>query len=339
MTADCNPKVVDFWSGRRVFVTGATGLLGSWLVKDLLARGAFVVVLVRDADPQSELYRSGDIRWVSVVCGCLEDFRTLERALSTFEVEVVFHFGAQTIVGTAYRSPLVTLETNVLGTANLLEACRVNPSSVQRVVIASSDKAYGELGLPYTEDMPLQGRYPYDVSKSCTDMIAQSYYFTYHLPVAIARCGNIFGGGDLNWSRIIPGTIRSLLCNQRPVVRSDGQFVRDYLYVKDAVNAHLLLAERLDSSEVCGQAFNFSPGSPVKVVEIVDKLRRLMGREDLLPEIQNRTSGEIRWQSLSTVKAQQVLGWRAAYSLDEGLMETIAWYTTYLQEDRKETRH
>jgi len=226
-------KQTDFWSQRRVFVTGATGIVGSWLVKDLLAQGAYVVALVRDADPQSELYRSGDIHRISVVSGRLEDFHTLERAINEHEIDTVFHLAAQPIVGVAHRFPLHTFESNIRGSYNLLEACRVHNQFVQRVVIASSDKAYGpQPNLPYTEEMPLQGCHPYEVSKSCTDLIAQSYYYTYGLPVAIARCGNIYGGGDLNWSRIVPGTIRAFLQGERPVIRSDGTYVRDYIYVQ-----------------------------------------------------------------------------------------------------------
>ena len=219
-----------FWQNRRVFVTGATGIVGSWLVKDLLAAGAYVVALVRDADPQSEFFRSGDFQSVAIVNGALEDFATLERAINEHEIDTVFHLGAQTIVGTAHRSPVPTFEANIRGSYFLLEACRLHQDRVRRVVIASSDKAYGDQpNLPYTEDTPLQGQHPYDVSKSCTDLIAQTYYHTYRLPVAIARCGNVYGGGDLNWSRIVPGTVRSLLQGMPPLIRSDGRYVRDYL--------------------------------------------------------------------------------------------------------------
>lgn len=320
------------WAGRRVLVTGATGMVGSWLVKDLLARGAHVVALVRDPDPQTELWRSGDWRRVSIVQGRLEDFWTLERAVSEHETDTVFHLAAQPIVGVAHRSPLQTFEANVRGTYNLLEACRLHQDAVvKRVVIASSDKAYGtHEHLPYTEEMPLQGRHPYEVSKSCTDLIAISYHHTYGLSVSVARCGNIYGGGDLNWSRIVPHTIRACLRGERPVIRSDGSFVRDYLYVKDVASAYLRLAEGMDDERVPGEAFNFSPEQAVSVLDLVARIRRLMGREDLVPEILGTARGEIHSQYLDAAKAKRVLGWAPRFGLDEGLAETIAWYRDFL---------
>ena len=323
------------WKGRKVFVTGATGMVGSWLVKDLLALGAYVVALVRDADPQSELYRSGDIRRVSVVNGMLEDFWTLERAINEHEVNAVFHLGAQTIVGTAHRFPLPTFEANIRGTYNLLEACRLHKDMVQRVVIASSDKAYGEQpNLPYIEDMPLNGRHPYEVSKSCADLLAQAYCHTYGLPVAIARCANVYGGGDLNWNRIVPSTVHSLLLGERPIIRSDGTYVRDYICVKDVARAYMRLSECLDNYRVHGEAFNFSTESPTSVLELVAVIQRLMGCEHIEPDIQNCAEGEIRAQHLSAAKARAILGWQPAYSLQAGLRETIEWYRQFLSEER-----
>lgn len=320
-----------FWRGRRVFVTGATGIVGAWLVKDLLALGAYVVALVRDADPQSEFLRSGDSRRTFVVNGQLEDFATLERAINEHEVETVFHLAAQPIVGAAQRSPLPTFEANIRGSYNLLEACRVHSDLVKRVVIASSDKAYGtQPHLPYTEDMPLQGQYPYEVSKSCTDLIAQSYYLSYGLSVAIARCGNIYGGGDLNWSRIVPGTIRSFLQGERPVIRSDGQYVRDYIYVKDVTQAYLRVAEHLDNPEIHGHAFNFSPERALTVLEIVEAIQQLMACQHLTPDVRNTAQGEILSQYLSAEKATRVLGWQPHYALTQGLSETIGWYREFL---------
>jgi CDP-glucose 4,6-dehydratase len=324
-----NPR--GFWEARRVLVTGATGIVGSWLVKDLLGAGACVAALVRDADPQSELIRSGDIHRVSVVNGCLEDFWTLERAINEQEIDTVFHLGAQTIVGTAHRSPLPTLEANIRGTYNLLEACRLHAGFVGRVVIASSDKAYGEQPeLPYTEHMPLQGRYPYEVSKSCADLIAQAYHRSYGLPVAIARCGNVYGGGDLNWSRIVPGTIRSLLFGQRPVLRSDGTLVRDYVYVKDVTRAYMRLAERLEEPGVAGSGFNFSTEQPLNVLQIVKAVQRIMGCEHIELEILNCATGEIRSQHLSSAKARRLLSWQPEHDMDAGLRETVAWYRIFL---------
>jgi CDP-glucose 4,6-dehydratase len=306
--------------------------VGAWLVKELLALGAYVVVLVRDADPQSELFRSKAIEKVTVVNGALEDLWTVERAINKHELDTVFHLGAQTIVGTARRFPFQTFEANVRGTYNLLEACRLHQALVKRVVVASSDKAYGDQAhLPYTEDTTLQGRYPYDVSKSCGDLIAQSYFHTYALPVAIARCGNIYGGGDLNWSRVVPGTIRSILRGARPIVRSDGTFVRDYIYVKDAALAYLRLAEHLADDAVQGHGFNFSIGRPMTVLEIVGEIQRLMQAEHLQPVIQNAAKGEILSQYLSSDKARRLLKWEPACGLEKGLEETIGWYREFLE--------
>ena len=323
--------MTDFWKGRRVLVTGATGVVGAWLVKDLLARGAHVVALVLDADPQSELHRSGDVDRVSVVNGALEDFATLERAVNAHEVDSVFHLGAQAIVGVAHRAPLPTLETNVRGTWNVLEACRLHDDLVERVVIASSDKAYGtQKRLPYTEDMTLAGRHPYEVSKSAADLIAQTYYHTYGLPVGIARCGNVFGGGDLNWSRIVPHAIRAFLRGERPMVRSDGSYVRDYFYVKDCARAYLRLGERLEDPTVRGEAFNFSNESPLTVLELVGIIQKLMDAGHLEPDVRDVAEGEIHSQYLSAVKAREQLGWTPEFDLESGLRETIAWYRTFL---------
>jgi CDP-glucose 4,6-dehydratase len=321
----------NFWHNRRVFVTGATGLVGSWLVKDLLDAGAHIVALVRDPDPQSDFYRSGDYRRVSIVQGNIEDFLSLERALNENETDTVFHLAAQPIVNVAHRYPLPTFEADIHGTYNLLEACRIHSDFVKRVIVASSDKAYGEHEhLPYTEEMPLQGRHPYEVSKSCADLITQAYHHTYGLPAVILRCGNIYGGGDLNWSRIVPYTIRCFLNNQRPIIRSDGRYVRDYIYVKDVSCCYMKAAECLLDKKVCGQAFNFSLQRPMTVLEVVKKLQQLMGCEHLKPDVQNTASGEIREQYLSTTKARRVLKWRPQFTLEQGLKETIAWYRKYL---------
>lgn len=321
----------DFWSKRRVLVTGATGIVGSWLVKELLAQSAYVVALVRDADPQSEFYRSGDFRRVFLVNGVLEDFWTLERAINEHEIDTVFHLAAQTIVGTAHRFPLPTFEANIRGTYNLLEACRIHGDMVRRVIVASSDKAYGEpLNLPYTEDMPLIGRHPYDVSKSCADLITQAYYHTYGLPIAITRCGNVYGGGDLNWSRIVPGTIASLLQGKSPIIRSDGTYVRDYIYVKDVAQAYMQLAEWLEDSQVQGQGFNFSTESPMTVMELVTTIQKLMGCEQIEPTILDRASGEIKDQYLCATKAHKILNWKPQFNCEQGLSETIEWYRVFL---------
>jgi CDP-glucose 4,6-dehydratase len=321
----------DFWKDRCVFITGATGFLGSWLLKALLMAGAQVVALVRDIDPQSEAYRSGDIRRAHVINGTVEDFWVLERAINEYEIDTVFHLAAQPLVVVARRFPLPTFSTNIVGTYNLLEACRIHRRLVHRIVIASSDKAYGSpADLPYTEDTPLQGGHPYEVSKACADLIARAYHLTYELPIAIARCVNIYGGGDANWSRLVPGTIRSLLVQQSPVIRSDGTYVREYLYVKDAVHAYLRLAERLDDSRVCGQAFNFGTGRPLTVIDMVRAIQQQMRCEHIPLDIRRCAIGEIKSQQVATEKARMLLDWTPQYDLDDGLRETIAWYCSLL---------
>jgi CDP-glucose 4,6-dehydratase len=321
----------NFWRDRSVFVTGATGLLGGWLTRHLLDQGASVTALVRDHVPQSEFVRCKMTDRVNVVRGDLSKPQMLERVLGEYEVETVFHLAAQTIVGIANRNPLSTFESNVRGTWNLLEACRRSPK-VSAVVLASSDKAYGDQTvLPYTEDMPLHGRHPYDVSKSCADMIAQSYAYTFGVPVAITRCGNFYGGGDLNWNRVVPGTIRSVLRGERPIIRSDGKYVRDYFYIEDGAAAYMLLAERLTGDKgLVGSAFNFSNEAQITVLDLVNEILQKMDSK-LKPEIQNQASNEIRHQFLSAERARKELNWRAQYSLDEGLARTIAWYKEVLQ--------
>lgn len=313
-----------------MLVTGGTGLLGSWLVSRLLDEGSNVVCLVRDWVPQSELVRSRRIQQVNTVRGDVADRDLIERALGEYEVEVVFHLAAQTIVGIANRNPVSTFSTNIGGTWNVLEACRRSPK-VSSIVVASSDKAYGDQEhLPYNETMPLQGRHPYDVSKSCADLIAQTYAASYNLPVAITRCGNFYGGGDLNWNRVVPGTIRSIIRGERPVVRSDGNFVRDYFYIEDGAAAYMLLAERLASDVTLrGQAFNFSNESQISVLEMVNLILRKM-ESSLRPEVLNQASNEIRHQFLSAERARTVLNWRPQFTLDTGLERTLAWYREFL---------
>ena len=272
--------------------------------------------------------------------GDLEDLTTVIRAINEYEVDTVFHLGAQTIVGTASRSPLSTFESNVRGTWNLLEACRICPRLIQRVIVASSDKAYGaHESLPYTEDIPLQGRFPYDVSKSCTDLISFSYHHTYGLPVAVTRCGNLYGGGDLNFNRLIPGTIRSVLQGERPVIRSDGTFVRDYFYIRDAVLAYLALAERLPDPAFVGQAFNFGTETPMAVTDVVNRILSVMGRPDLEPVILNEASHEIPHQYLDCSKARRMLDWRHEFTFEQGLMETVDWYQARLQSSTVHAGH
>ena len=318
-----------FWRDRPVFVTGATGLLGGAVVRDLVDAGADVVCLVRDWVPRSELVASGAIERVRVVRGDVADQETIERALGEYEIATVLHLAAQAIVGVANRNPLSTFESNIRGTWVVLEACRRSPL-VKQIVVASSDKAYGDQEvLPYKEDAPVLGSHPYDVSKSCADLIAQSYAKSFGLPVCVTRCGNFYGGGDLNWNRLVPGTIRSVIRNERPVIRSDGRYVRDYIYVDDGSRAYTLLAEQLGARpELAGQVFNFSYERRINVLELVDKILAAMG-STLKPEVRNEASNEIRNQYLDATKAKTVLGWKPAYTLDESLRATIDWYTRY----------
>jgi len=323
-----------FWRDRPILVTGATGLLGSWLVPRLVAAGADVVCLVRDWVPQCELVRTGMLERVKVVRGDIRDCDTLERVLGEYEIEAVFHLAAQTIVGIANRNPISTFETNIQGTWNLLEACR-RSSKVRAIVVASSDKAYGaQEALPYSEDTALAGSHPYDVSKSCADLLARTYAVTYGLPVVVTRCGNLYGGGDLNWNRVVPGTIRAVIRGERPVIRSDGKFIRDYFYVEDAAAAYMLLAERqaVDTT-LRGMAFNFSNEIQLTVLDLVRRILSRMG-SILEPDIRNEAVNEIRCQYLSAARARHLLQWRPLFSLDEGLARTIAWYSEFFTHER-----
>jgi CDP-glucose 4,6-dehydratase len=322
--------VSAYWSERRVLVTGATGIVGSWLCEELVRLDAAVVALVRDDDPQSMFYSGGVLPHVTVVRGALQNLEDCTRAIIANDIEVVFHLGAQTLVGPAVRDPLETFESNIRGTYNLLEAARRAPDLVKAFVVASSDKAYGDSAiLPYTEEMPLNGRHPYDVSKSCTDLLASTYHDTYETPVAIARCGNIYGAGDLNWSRIVPGTIRSFLRGEQPILRSNGSNIRDYIYVRDVVSAYLALAEQIVRPEIAGEAFNFSPESRITVLEIVQAIARLMNTS-IEPIVLGTAVHEIQDQTLSAAKAQRLLDWQAQWTLEEGLTETIDWYRHHL---------
>lgn len=326
------------WKGRQVFVTGATGFVGAWITHTLVASGARVVCLVRDVDPHSLFFRGGIDKRAVLISGTLQDYLLIERILRQYEIDTCFHLAAEAIVPVAGGSPLSTFESNIKGTWHVLEAVRRAPA-LQRLVVASSDKAYGlQPHLPYSEEYPLQGRHPYDVSKSCADLLAQAYGEMYGLPVGITRCANIYGPGDMNWSRLIPGTIRSVLQGERPIIRSDGRYTRDYLYIADAIDAYLELALRLDDPAVRGQAFNFGHGLPVSVLDLVQKLIALGPNRDLVPLVTNTARGEIRDQFLSSDKAKRLLGWQARWSLEDGLTRTFRWYEALLQEAPSEDR-
>lgn len=322
-----------YWKNKNVFITGCTGILGSWLTIRLVEEGANVIGLVRDLVPKSNLNWSGFHTKINIVRGSVTDYETVLRALNEYEIDTCFHLAAQTIVTIANRSPASTFESNIKGTWVLLEALR-QIKTVERIVVASSDKAYGEHKvLPYTEDQPLTGSYPYDVSKSCTDLIAQSYYHYYGLPVGISRCGNIYGGGDLNFNRIVPGAIRSICFEEDPIIRSDGLPQRDYIYVKDVVNSYLLLAARLDDEKIRGEAFNFSHNDPLNVLDLTRLIIECSGKTHLKPKVlgEGNPKGEIERQYLSSKKAKKLLDWKPTYSLEEGLKETIAWYNKFFE--------
>ena len=314
-----------------MLVTGAQGFIGSWLAERLLDEGARVVTLLRDVEPDSRFATDGIADRCVQVRGDLLDYQALVRAINEHGVRAVFHLAAQTIVGTANRSPLSTFETNIRGTYTLLEACRgagVVGNPVERIVVASSDKAYGSHDeLPYREDFPLQPSYPYDVSKACTDMIARSYAVTYDMPTAVTRLANVYGGGDINWSRIVPDSARALLDDKAPVIRSDGSPERDYMYVEDAVSAYLAIADSLDRRELWGRAWNAGTGKPVSVRELVSRLIAASGRQ-VEPEVQGSGTphGEIERQFLDSSAMRDELGWTASWDLDAGLRETYAWY-------------
>ncbi len=330
-----------FWKHRSVLVTGATGLLGSELTLRLADAGADVVALVRDGVPQSRFFELGLDRRVKIVRGDIEDLKILSRCLSEYEVDTVFHLAAQTIVGVAERDPVSTLDANIRGTYMLLEACRHQPK-VKRILIASSDKAYGtQEKLPYDESTPLQGLAPYDVSKSCADLICTSYHFTYKLPVVVTRCGNFFGPGDLNFNRIIPGTIRSFHYNEAPLIRSDGTYIRDYIYVGDGALAYIDLAEQMEEKNLMGQGFNFSYGEKRNVLDVVKQVAKVMGKENIKPQVLGQASKEIPAQYLSSEKAKRILAWKPTYDFEDGLRQTVPWYVDRLiaeDKSRTETR-
>lgn len=327
--------MVTDWHGKRVLVTGATGLLGPTLIETLLAQKAEIVALVRETVPSSLFYSNHLFTRCTTEQGDLLDYDQIERIINEQEIEVVFHLGAQAIVSIANRSPRSTFKSNIEGTWNLLEACRHSPW-VKKIIIASSDKAYGhQEQLPYTEETPLQGRYPYDVSKSCADLIAQSYYHTYRLPLCITRCGNFFGPGDLHFNRIIPGTLQSLYSGKRPIIRTNGTLIRDYIYVKDVAQGYIMLAEKMDDPSLHGHSFNLSTDKPYTVLEIVQEIIDIVAPGNYTPLVLNQITCEIPAQHLSSEKARTILGWQPHYGLHKGLEETAAWYQAFFAQEQK----
>ena len=325
--------VSSFWRDRPTLVTGGTGLVGGWLTQRLVEEGASVVCLVRDWVPRSSLLASDLSSKVTIVRGDIRDQALLERVLGEYEIDTAIHLAAQTIVPIANRNPVSTFESNIGGTWSILEACRRSPA-VKQIVYASSDKAYGECdALPYDETTPLRGSHPYDVSKACGDLIAQSYATSYGLPVAITRCGNFFGGGELNWTRIVPGTIRSVLRGERPVIRSDGTLIRDYFYVEDGAAAYMLLAERLAGNEALrGAAFNFSNELQLTVRDMVGKILAIMGKSSDF-DVRDEATNEIPHQYLSAKRAREQLGWHPLFTLDDGLKRTVTWYEEFVRSE------
>lgn len=321
-----------YWRDRPVLVTGCTGLLGSWLADELLHLDAQVVGIVRDGVPRRFLVRESLLDDIFVVHGDVRDRDLVLRTINEYEVRSVFHLAAQTIVGVANRNPLSTFESNVMGTWQVLQACLEAPT-IEAVVVASSDKAYGAHDvLPYSEDAPLMASHPYDVSKTCADLIARSYAVTFKAPVCVTRFGNLFGGGDLNFNRLIPGTIRSALRGDRPIIRSDGTYTRDYIYVGDAVDAYVTLARSLmETPELAGEAFNFSYERPLSVLEAVDAVLEVIDRADLEPIVLADAANEIPHQYLSAAKARDLLGWKPRFDLTEGLIRTVDWYQNFLE--------
>ena len=326
---------MSFWSGKNVLVTGATGLVGSWLVQELLLQGSKVSCLVWDADPTSELISSKMIDRTLVINGDLADIASCEKAITASKCEYVFHLGAQTIVGEAMQDPVRTFRSNIQGTWNLLDSIRNSKTPIKSVVVASSDKAYGTANtLPYKEDFPLHGDGPYDVSKTCTDLLAQSYATTYGLPISVARCGNIYGGGDLNWSRIVPGTIKSLLMDETPILRSDGTFIRDYVHVDDIVEAYLFLAEQTEAKNIQGEAYNFSRDEPLSVLDIYREVCSVVVGKYVEPKILSTTTAEIKDQHLDSSKAREELGWKSTVTLEKGITKTFDWYLNYFRDKK-----
>lgn len=315
----------NFWKSKNVLVTGFEGFVGSNLTKQLLSRDAHVVGLDIKIHRKGTILDKTDYNNMVVVKGSVCNYGLVKKLIDRYKVEVVFHLAAESLVGDCQKDPARALSTNIRGTWSVLEACR-HSSSITSIAVASSDKAYGNQDvLPYRENMPLQGKHPYDVSKSCADLIAYTYYHTYGVPVAITRCGNIFGPGDFNFSRLVPDTIRCVLTGKMLLIRSDGMFTRDYIYVDDVINGYMILAEKLKKFKLAGEAFNFSNQSPIVAKELVDRIFKLACKKPNY-RILNIAKYEIKQQYLSSRKARKILSWKPRVNLETGLLRTIEWY-------------
>ena len=319
-----------FWKNKNVLITGNEGFLGSNLTKILISADANIVGLDIEVKRKNTLFNKEDYKKIVTVKGSVADYNLVKNIISKYKIEVVLHLGAEAIVGKCIKNPLLTFSSNIEGTWNILEVCR-NSKTVKSIVTASSDKAYGSHKiLPYKEDASLHGDHPYDVSKSCADLIAYTYFHTYGLPVAITRCGNIYGPGDFNFSRIVPDTVRCMLANKPIEIRSDGKFTRDYVFVEDIANGYILLAEKLNVLKLGGEAFNFSDENPITVIELVKKLYQLDGKKPNY-KILNQAKYEIKHQYLASQKARKILKWKPEFTLETGLKKAINWYTKYFK--------
>ena len=322
--------MINFWEGKKVFITGCNGFIGSWLTYELFKQGADITGLIRDQIIRTNLHLLQLEKKINIVHGDVIDFNCLRRCFAEYDIDTVFHLAAQPIVTVALKDPIGTFKANIEGTWNILEVSR--QINVQRLIIASSDKAYGtHKELPYDETFPLNGQFPYDVSKTCSDLIAQTYFNTYELPVCITRNANIYGGGDLNFNRIIPETIKSILSGKDPVIRSNGEFIREFFYVKDAVKSYLLVAENLHRKNIMGRAFNFGSTEKIKIIDLVNKIIKLSGNRNIKPIILDEVKKEITDQYLSCKLAESVFKWKPDYMLEEGLKETYNWYKEYFR--------
>jgi len=323
--------MINFWKDKNVFITGGAGFIGTWIIKELVDKGAEVYCLVKEMPKESNFTGLGLDKKVSLIYGDILDINSLKLFFEKYNIDSVFHLAAQPLVQLALKFPLETIETNVMGTLNVLEACRLNPR-IKRILIASTDKAYGSSEkLPYDETFPLRGEYPYDVSKSCVDLISHAYGKTYNMPVAITRCSNVYGGGDLNFDRIVPETIKHILFNENISIRSSGKFKREFFYVKDAAHAYVVLAEKIEELGLKGEAFNFGTDKPVVILDLVKNIIDISERKDVKIDILDIAKAEIKDQYLSSEKARKILKWEPKYNLEEGLKETFNWYKEYFK--------